>query len=40
VGDILRDVGFTDMLPDVYWLTLFTIGGLVIASVGFTKNLD
>lgn len=22
-GAILRDVGFTDMLPDVFWLTLF-----------------
>jgi ABC-2 type transport system permease protein len=39
-GVILRDVGFTDMLPDVYWLTLFTMAGLIIASVRFKKNLD
>ncbi|MFT6989417.1 MAG: ABC-2 type transport system permease protein [Paraglaciecola sp.] len=39
-GVILRDVGFTDMLPDVYWLTLFTMTGLIIASVRFKKNLD
>lgn len=39
-GVILRDVGFTDMLPDVYWLSLFTIAGLGIASLRFKKNLD
>lgn len=39
-GVVLRDVGFTDMLPDVYWLSLFTIAGLIIASVRFKKNLD
>tara|TARA_R110002153_G_scaffold99102_1_gene234339 strand:+ start:28478 stop:29626 length:1149 start_codon:yes stop_codon:yes gene_type:complete len=39
-GVILRDVGFTDMLPDVYWLSLFTIAGLAIASLRFKKNLD
>lgn len=39
-GVILRDVGFTDMMPDVYWLTLFTIAGLAIASMRFKKNLD
>jgi ABC-2 type transport system permease protein len=39
-GVVLRDVGFTDMLPDVYWLSLFTIAGLVIASLRFKKNLD
>jgi ABC-2 type transport system permease protein len=39
-GVILRDVGFTDMLPDVYWLSLFTIAGLLIASLRFKKNLD
>ena len=38
-GVILRDIGFTDMLPDVYWLTFFIIGELVIASVRFKKNL-
>lgn len=39
-GVILRDVGFTDMMPDVYWLTLFTIAGLTIASLRFKKSLD
>lgn len=39
-GVILRDISFTDMLPDVYWLTLFTIMGLIIASLRFKKNLD
>jgi ABC-2 type transport system permease protein len=39
-GVILRDVGFTDMLPDVYWLSLFTIAGLLLASLRFKKNLD
>lgn len=39
-GVILRDVGFTDMLPDVYWLSLFTLAGLSIASLRFKKNLD
>ncbi|XQW86533.1 ABC transporter permease [Thalassotalea piscium] len=39
-GVILRDVGFTDMMPDVYWLTIFTIAGLTIASLRFKKNLD
>ena len=39
-GVILRDVGFTDMLPDVYWLSLFTVAGLLLASLRFKKNLD
>lgn len=39
-GVILRDIGFTDMMPDVYWLTIFTIAGLTIASLRFKKNLD
>lgn len=39
-GVILRDTGFTDMMPDVYWLALFTIAGLIIASLRFKKNLD
>lgn len=39
-GVILRDVGFTDILPDVYWLSLFTLAGLVFASLRFQKNLD
>lgn len=39
-GVILRDIGFTDMMADVYWLTLFTIAGLTIASLRFKKSLD
>lgn len=39
-GVILRDVGFTDMLPDIYWLSIFTLVGLVIASLRFKKRLD
>lgn len=39
-GVVLRDIGFTDMTADVYWLALFTIAGLTIASLRFKKNLD
>ncbi len=39
-GVILRDVGFTDMMPDIYWLIIFTAAGLTIASLRFKKNLD
>ncbi|WP_339720117.1 ABC transporter permease [uncultured Paraglaciecola sp.] len=39
-GVVLRDVGFSDMLPDVYWLSLFTIAGLIFTSLRFKKNLD
>lgn len=39
-GVVLRDIGFTDMMPDVYWLTIFTVAGLTIASLRFKKNLD
>jgi ABC-2 type transport system permease protein len=39
-GVILRDVGFTDMLPDVYWLSAFTFAGILLASLRFKKTLD
>lgn len=39
-GVILRDIGFADMTADVYWLAIFTIAGLTIASLRFKKNLD
>ncbi|WP_371193471.1 ABC transporter permease [Glaciecola sp. SC05] len=39
-GVILRDIGFTDMMPDIYWLGAFTLICLAIASFRFKKNLD
>jgi len=39
-GVVLRDVEIIDMTFDVYWLALFTLGGLMIASLRFKKNLD
>jgi len=39
-GIVLRDAEVTAMGYDMYWLTLFTLGGLVIASLRFKKNLD
>jgi ABC-2 type transport system permease protein len=39
-GVVLRDVEIINMAPDVYWLTLFTIGGLAVASLRFKKRLD
>ena len=39
-GVILRDVGFTDMMPDIYWLSIFTVVGLIVASLRFKKRLD
>ncbi|WP_293746686.1 ABC transporter permease [uncultured Paraglaciecola sp.] len=39
-GVILRDVCFTDMLPDVYWLSAFTFAGILLASFRFKKTLD
>ncbi len=37
---VLRDVGITDMTYDVYWLALFTLMGLMLASLLFKKRLD
>ncbi len=39
-GVVLRDVDIIDMTFDVVWLTLFTIFGLIVASLRFKKNLD
>ncbi len=39
-GVVLRDVQMFDMTFDVYWLALFTLTGLVLASIRFKKNLD
>jgi len=39
-GVVLRDVEIIDMTFDVYWLALFTLSGLAIASLRFKKNLD
>lgn len=39
-GVVLKGIGVTDMISDVYWLILFTIVGLTIASLRFKKNLD
>ncbi len=39
-GVVLRDVQIIDMTFDIYWLALFTLAGLVVASLRFKKNLD
>ncbi len=39
-GVVLRDVEIIHMTHDVYWLALFTLGGLIIASLRFRKRLD
>ena len=39
-GVVLRDVVIFDMRFDIYWLVLFTVAGLMIASLRFKKNLD
>ena len=39
-GVVLRDVAIIDMTFDVYWLVLFTIAGLTVASLRFKKSLD
>jgi len=39
-GVVLRDVEIIDMTFDVYWLALFTLAGLALASLRFKKNLD
>ena len=38
-GVVLREVEFSAMTYDVYWLVLFTIVGLITASWRFKKNL-
>lgn len=39
-GVVLRDVHIFEMTFDVYWLSIFTLAGLVVASLRFKKNLD
>ena len=39
-GVVLRDVEIIDMTSDVYWLALFTLAGLAVASLRFKKSLD
>ncbi|VAW68744.1 Domain of unknown function / Efflux ABC transporter, permease protein [hydrothermal vent metagenome] len=39
-GVVLRDVEIIDMAFDVSWLALFTLGGLIVATFRFRKNLD
>ena len=39
-GVVLRDVEVFAMTFDVYWLALFTLAGLTIASLRFKKSLD
>jgi len=39
-GVVLRNVEIIDMSFDVYWLALFTLAGLVVASLRFKKSLD
>ncbi len=39
-GVVLRDVEIINMTFDVYWLALFTLAGLTVASLRFRKSLD
>lgn len=39
-GVVLRNVELLDMSYDMYWLALFTLGGLIFSSLRFKKNLD
>ena len=39
-GVVLRDVEIFDMTFDLYWLALFTVVGLTVASLRFKKSLD
>jgi ABC-2 type transport system permease protein len=39
-GVVLRDVVVIEMTYDLYWLGLFTLAGLAVASVRFKKSLD
>lgn len=39
-GVVLRDVEILNMTFDFYWLALFTLGGLAVASLRFKKRLD
>ncbi len=39
-GVVLRDAEVTAMVYDISWLAMFTVGGLIVASLRFKKNLD
>lgn len=39
-GVVLKDLEFTDLTFDIYWLALFTIIGLAVASMRFKKTLN
>ncbi|VAW95913.1 Domain of unknown function / Efflux ABC transporter, permease protein [hydrothermal vent metagenome] len=39
-GVVLRDAAMIDLTTDIYWLILFTLAGLALASLRFKKNLD
>lgn len=39
-GVVLKEVEISNMLRDVYWLSLFIVIGLIIASARFKKRLD
>lgn len=39
-GVVLREVEIINMASDVYWLALFTLAGLAVASFRFKKRLD
>jgi len=39
-GVVLRDVEFMAMTSDVVWLVMFTLLGLLVASLRFKKHLD
>lgn len=39
-GIILREVALSEMTDDLYWLAIFILLGLILASFRFTKRLD
>lgn len=39
-GVVLREVEIINMAKGVYWLALFTLGGLALASLRLKKQLD
>ncbi|MDD1780159.1 ABC transporter permease [Enterovibrio sp. ZSDZ35] len=39
-GIVLRDAEISDLLPDVIWLAVFTVVGLIVAALRFRKKLD
>jgi len=39
-GVVLRDAQVLDMSFDITWLAIFTLAGLLVASIRFKKNLD